>query len=54
MMYLKGHGCVRDEEEGLKWLKRSAEGACVYGTGLLALHYFTRKFFSKAAETAFK
>ncbi len=49
--------CVRGSrgnEEGLQWLKRSSEGGCVYGTGLLAHLYFIRKLFSKAAETAYK
>ena len=54
MMYLNGQGCDRDEEMGLDWLKKSAEGDCAYGTGLLALHYYSRKLFSKAAETAFR
>ncbi len=54
MMYLNGQGCDRDEETGLECLKKSAKGGCVHGTGLLALHYYSRKLFSKAAETAFK
>ena len=54
MMYLQGQGCMRDDEKGLWWLKKSSEGGCVYATGLLAHHYYTTKLFSKAAETAFK
>ena len=55
MLLLKGLGCpAKDEEGGLQWLKRSMEGGCAYGTGLLALQYYTSKLFSKAAETAFK
>ncbi len=49
--------CVRrsgGDEEGLHWLKRSSEGGCVYGTGLLSHLYLIRKLFSKAAETAYK
>ncbi len=50
--------CVRSsnhgDEEALLWFKRSCEGGCVYGTGLLSHLYFIRKLFSKAAETAFK
>lgn len=53
-MLLHGEGCGKEEGLGLQWLKRSAEGGCVHGTGLLALHYYTRKLFSKAAETAFR
>ena len=53
-MLLNGQGCGKEEGLGLQWLKRSAEGGCVHGTGLLALHYYTRKLFSKAAEMAFR
>ena len=53
-LYVDGQGCAKDTEKGLPWLKKSAEGGCVYGMGLLAHHYFTTKLFSKAAETAFK
>lgn len=54
LMYLRGQGGNEGDEEGLKWLKKSAAGGCVYGTGLLAHVYYTRKLFSKAAETAFQ
>jgi len=51
-MYLYGrHG---NEDNALKWLKKSSDDGCVYGAGLLAHFYFIRKLFSKAAETAFK
>ncbi len=53
-MYLNGQGCDKDEATGLECLKQSSEGGCMYGTGRLALHYFSTKLFSKAAETAFK
>ena len=49
-----GGGTNKDSENGLSWLKRSSASGCIHGTGLLALQYYTKKLFSKAAETAFK
>ena len=49
-----GSGDQGDDETGLTWLKRSSASGCIHGTGLLALQYYTKKLFSKAAETAFK
>ena len=49
-----GGGDHTDDETGLVWLKKSSASGCVHGTGLLALQYYTKKLFSKAAETAFK
>ena len=49
-----GGGDQGDDETGLTWLKRSSASGCIHGTGLLALQYYTKKLFSKAAETAFK
>ena len=50
----QGGGDPGDDETGLTWLKKSSASGCIHGTGLLALQYYTKKLFSKAAETAFK
>ena len=54
LMSINGRGCPRDEPAGLRWLKRATEGGSLYGSGLLALHYFTSKLFSKATEIALR
>lgn len=54
LFHLDGQGSNKDSENGLAWLKKSSASGCIHGTGLLALQYYTRKLFSKAAETAFK
>ena len=57
LFYVQGQGASGDQgddETGLTWLKRSSASGCIHGTGLLALQYYTKKLFSKAAETAFK
>ena len=38
----------------MQWFKRSAEGGSIYGTGILSYHYYIKKFFTKAVETALK
>lgn len=50
---IQGQGCVRNEEEGLEWLKRSAKNGSVYGQGLLSRQYLAMKLFTKAAEAGF-
>ena len=56
LFYVQGQGSGdhTDDETGLTWLKKSSASGCLHGTGLLALQYYTKKLFSKAAETAFK
>lgn len=56
LFYVQGQGSgdQGDDETGLTWLKKSSASGCIHGTGLLALQYYTKKLFSKAAETAFK
>jgi TPR repeat protein len=51
-MLLDGHGCKRNDEEGLEWLRKAAHSGNVYGTALLALNYFRKKLYSKAIECA--
>lgn len=53
-MNLNGRGCPRDVPAGLRWLKQATESGSVYATGLLALHYFTSKLFSKSTETSMR
>ena len=53
-MSIHGRGCPQDEPAGLQWLKQAAEGGSLYGIGLLTLHYFTNKLFTKAAESAYR
>ncbi|CAI8049181.1 LRP2-binding protein, partial [Geodia barretti] len=52
LMRLNGRGCPRDVTAGLQLLKNAAAGGSLYAAGLLALHYFTSKLFSKSTETA--
>ena len=54
LMSLQGRGCPQNEPAGLQWLKKATDGASLYGAGLLALHYFNSKLFSKAAEVAYR
>lgn len=58
LFYVQGQGGSSgdqgDDETGLTWLKKSSASGSIHGTGLLALQYYTKKLFSKAAETAFK
>ena len=53
-MSLNGRGCPRDVPTGVQWLKRATERGSVYAAGLLALHYFTSKLFSKSTEMALR
>ena len=53
-MRLNGRGCPRDVTAGLQLLKNAAAGGSLYAAGLLALHYFTSKLFSKSTETALR
>lgn len=53
-MLIQGQGCETNAQEGLHWLKQSAQGGCVYGEGLLARRYLAMKLYSKAAQTAFR
>ena len=52
LLHLRGEGCQKDREIALRWMKRSSESGCVYGTGVLAHHYYCSKLFTKAVETA--
>ena len=54
LMRLNGRGCPRDVSAGLQLLKNAAAGGSLYASGLLALHYFTSKLFSKSTETALR
>ena len=54
LLYIKGQGCAKDDKAGMQWFKRSAEGGSIYGTGILSYHYYVKKLFTKAVETALK
>lgn len=54
IMLINGRGCVKDEEQGIQWLRTSATRGSIYGTGALAHQYYARKMFTKAVECAFK
>ena len=51
-MFEYGIGVRRDGQAAFKCLKESAARGNVYAQGNLAVHYFRRKLFNKAANVA--
>lgn len=53
-LYHRGKGYHKDAQTALYWMKKSAQGGSVYGTGVLSHYYYCSKFYTKAVETAYR
>ncbi|XP_077992345.1 LRP2-binding protein-like [Glandiceps talaboti] len=52
VMYETGQGCTQDSDSAFQCLKEASERGNVYAMGNLVAHYYRRKLYTKAAETA--
>ncbi|XP_006816414.1 LRP2-binding protein-like [Saccoglossus kowalevskii] len=52
VMYETGQGCIQDSDSAFQCLKEASERGNVYAMGNLVSHYYRRKLYTKAAETA--
>ncbi|XP_070539867.1 LRP2-binding protein-like [Ptychodera flava] len=52
VMYETGQGCHQDSDSAFECLKEASERGNVYAMGNLVAHYYRRKLYTKAAETA--
>ncbi|XP_033119477.1 LRP2-binding protein-like [Anneissia japonica] len=52
VMYELGQGCRKNSDSAFECLKEASERGNVYAMGNLASHYYSKKLYTKAAETA--